>query len=101
MDSSISLVWALKLSTSALQEILKDMSAVDLAAAWTGPPELLKHLSSSINERKLKLVQSYVSKGQVDRGSSVYAEIHRRVLSQLRTDAQKNETVDVVAQGAA
>ncbi len=85
-----SLIWANRLSTDELSQLLSPWSARDLASAWIGPEETLKLLGGCIADKKLKLVSSMLKNVPPSRKSVAFNKIHRLMVEKIKSKEEKN-----------
>lgn len=79
-----SLVWAMKLPAGAMEEILKNFSAKDLAYAWIAPEEVLVHLTHCLPAKKLELLQSLQKKIAPSRASESFKALHSAIAEKMK-----------------
>ncbi len=85
MQSIPSLGWSRKLADAALQEILREFSARDLASAWIAPGDVLDRLSHALPEKKRENVLSIIAKNPnlASRQSGAFFALHRKIIDRL------------------
>ena len=83
MRQIVSLVWVTQIDDERVKNILKGLSATDIAAAWIGPDAVLRKLESGLPERKLKMVKSYAEKIRASRNSPAYELLHRMIVDEI------------------
>lgn len=86
MTKTLSLVWAMKIDSSALSDILRDVSAKELAQAWVGPELVLNHLRSCLGEKKAAVVEGYRAQVRPVRRSIAFLRIHKEVIAHLKRE---------------
>jgi len=83
MRQIVSLVWITKIDDERVKDILKGLSATDIAAVWIGPEAVLRKLESGLPDRKLKMVKSYSEKIPASRNSPAYEILHRMIVDEI------------------
>jgi hypothetical protein len=78
-----SLGWLLQLPAKNIIEILKSLSARDIASAWTGPSSILNEISKHIAEKKLEMMKSQLERITPSRESPVFLFIHQRTIEEI------------------
>ena len=84
-----SLGWLLRLSRKDVERILTRIPAKDLAAAWVGPPEILKRIGQCLPEKKRELLASYLGRVPARRDSPTFLQIHAATINALRNPASE------------
>ncbi len=84
MARIVSLAWALRIDENRFKDILRAVSALDLAAAWIGPVPVISLLERCTPERKLKIVKGYMEQNEPSRSSHAYERIHSIIIAELK-----------------
>ena len=83
MERIVSLAWAMHLDEDRLRNVLKTMSAADIASAWIGPDQILQRLEHCLPERKAKMIKNYSEKVRPSRTGAGYELAHRLIVDEL------------------
>jgi hypothetical protein len=87
-----SLGWLLQLPAENIAEILKSLSARDIASAWIGPSSILNEISKHIAEKKLEMMKSQLERVMPSRESPVFLFIHQRAVEEIRRRQSETST---------
>lgn len=79
-----SLGWLLRLPTERSRELLKTISARELAAAWTGPQNVLDKIENQLGEKKKEMLKSLLERVYPSRDSIEFLNIHRSIVTELQ-----------------
>lgn len=95
-----SLAWLLRLPPEDQDEILKSMSARQLAEAWTGPQDVLDALAKRLNPSKVSLLESTLEKVTPSRDSDAFLMIHSRVVAKLEDSNAVSRDADSLSESS-
>lgn len=87
-----SLGWLLQLPAENIADILKSLSARDIASAWIGPSSILNEISKHIAEKKLEMMKSQLERVIPSRESPVFVFIHQRAVEEIRSRQSETST---------
>ncbi|MEI8027599.1 MAG: hypothetical protein WCI18_14730 [Pseudomonadota bacterium] len=87
-----SLGWLLQLPSESIDEILKSLSARDIASAWIGPSSILNEISKHIAEKKLEMMKSQLERVMPSRESPVFLYIHQCAVEEIRRRQSETTT---------
>lgn len=79
-----SLGWLFRLPENSIAEILKSLTARDLASAWVGPKVVLDRLSQFLGPKKFELLQSQLERVTPSRESPAFVFIHQSSIDEIQ-----------------